>query len=68
MLEPLLTSHDRRGASARRGVAARGSFRVAVQATVLTDLEDDYAAVRSTRAGLPAACWLLRETSSLVAA
>jgi predicted permease len=37
-------------------------------ATVLTDLDDEYAAVRRTRPALPAAYWLVRETSSLVAA
>jgi hypothetical protein len=36
--------------------------------TLLTDLEDEYAAVRSVRAAVPAAWWLARETSSLVAA
>ncbi len=39
-----------------------------IAATALTDLEDEYAAVRTTRAALPATCWLLRETASLVAA
>jgi hypothetical protein len=37
-------------------------------ATVLADLDDEYAAVRSSRSALPAVCWLVRETSSLITA
>ena len=36
--------------------------------SILNDLKDDYAAVRSTHAALPAAWWLARETSSLAVA